>query len=235
MQDIAELRMSVVLPPLSAIAANPVKIIGTFFAIATLSAIFIPDELGWIDTLRMVTVVTCVTVVAATAGTVGARNRSPRRPKAPKRKVAKLKRVGLRPKAQLHVSQSRCQICRRPLTNPRSQMDGVGPDCRRRYGPRPLLIPNPARTEWEQRRHQALARREKEQATFDQLYNAALLDHDRLVRNWQLQLQTPLNRARAGAVRVSTQVLTIDAGVIISFILSEMVALGVDAAGFSLW
>lgn len=227
--------MRTVLPGLSAIAAHPVKVIGTFFVLAIASAIVIPDELGWLSLTRMVTVVAGVTVIGVTAGAAGLRNRLPRRPKVPKRRIAKLERIGSQPPAQLHVPQSRCQICRRPLTNPRSQMDGVGPDCRGKYGTRPQFIPNPARAEWERRRFQALARQEREQALHDQQHHVALIEHDRLVRHWEVDCQTPANQARAGVVRVSTKTLIIDLGLVVSYVLSELVALGVNAAGLSLW
>ena len=91
---------------------------------------------------------------------------------------------GFAPRRVLLVEANRCRICSRPLTNSESRRRGVGPDCYRKYGPRVVHIPNPAFTQWSERKALMDAQRAYWQALLDELYAQLMHRFEAEMSHW---------------------------------------------------
>jgi hypothetical protein len=216
-------RLRGLLPAIQKLASNPLKVIGAFFVVTFVSALLIPD--GWepFKLLRYFTVIV-ILIVAISAAALWVANRRPSKPRSPRRRKARLRSPGLKPPQTIRVAVNRCMICNRPLTDPRSQIAGVGPDCRAKYGPRPQVAPNPAFAEWQQRHQQALATQQAEQAEYDRQYAIQLVEHEQKVRRWEAELVTPSGIAQREARNAATRTALIGLGMVGSYVLSEVTA-----------
>lgn len=231
MQTTEYVRLRVLLPPMAALSAHPARVIGTFLVLNVLSALFAPDWWDAVDGLKLGTVLTSTVVVGAASGAVGALNRGPRRPREPRRNVARPRAVRRQPPTRIPLAAHRCLICNRPLTDPRSMYNGVGPDCLRNYGARPQTQPNPAYPIWQQRVADARRKAEQAQHIYDREYAVAVSEHRARLRVWEVARARPENVARAHAHRVATRTVAVDAGVLISYGLSELVGQAVGQSG----
>ncbi len=229
MQTTEEVRLRFLLPSMTAISARPLKVIGTFLVTSLLGAMLAPDLWNSLELLRVFAFASTTTVLAG-AGAVRALNRLPRKPKEPKRRLAKLRSAGSRPSPVIPLLMSRCVICNRPLRDPQSMRAGVGPDCWRRYGAQPQYQPNPAYALWERRVEQLRREQQEEQRQYDVEHAREMARHQQQMRQWQAEMATPTNQARAQAQQVATHTVFVDLGVLTSFLLSDLVARAVAQA-----
>ena len=216
-----EVRLRVLVPPLRTIARHPVRVVGTFVVVTLVTAAVLPDFWDYVELFRVVAVVSTSTVLVS-AGAVRVSNRMPPKPKEPRRKTAKLRSPGKQPPQRIPLPVGRCVMCGRKLTNYSSQLAGVGPDCQARYGSRPQYQDNPAYFEWQRRMDVARREQQAAQREHDRAYAAARAAHVEQVRAWRAALATPRNVIRRRAQAVANRTIVVDAGVMLSYVLSEL-------------
>ncbi len=80
---------------------------------------------------------------------------------------------------------SRCIKCGRPLTNPVSMRHRVGTECIKRYGSQARQVPNPAYTEWCERKARADAERTEQQVAFDAEFARERATYEHALATWR--------------------------------------------------
>lgn len=128
-------------------------------------------------------------------GALWRRNRC--RPIRPKPLHAPPVRIERAPPEWRIVLATRCRICNRALTNPRSMELGVGPDCYSNYGARSIQERNPHHGAWVTRKRIMDQERAAWQTLLDEVRRRDIERFEAETRNWQAAVA--LSQTRVGS------------------------------------
>lgn len=124
-------------------------------------------------------------------------NRLPPQPTAPLPREPQMRRVPPEPDATVREPSAYCEICRRPLTNPDSQLKRVGMECIKTHGPRYRYVPNPAHVVWRAEVSSAEVELAAERARARVEHDRALAKYHRDLDSWASLMRAPENVERA--------------------------------------
>ena len=124
------------------------------------------------------------------------RHRDPRPLRGPRLSRARRRRSPFEPPRQVNAIARNCVICGRRLANAKSIRARVGSTCIKRYGPRYLLVANPAHDQWTRLVAAAEALRASEQALLNAQHRSALITFHKLKEAQQRELASPSGKVR---------------------------------------
>jgi hypothetical protein len=123
-------------------------------------------------------------------------HRDPRAPRAPRMGQATLGRLPHEPPNSVPGIAYNCVICGRPLTNAASMRARVGSTCIKTYGPRYLMVANPAHEQWAVLKVAAEVQRASAQAAFNTQHQRDLITFRQITQAWQRELVSPNAKIR---------------------------------------